>query len=122
MNKYFSLIAIAIIVVLGIFASGALIQDIWLNKRNKGVSGYVEKPNKSREDRIKEEEKALRERHNSVRIYAVSNRFEVWCMGTFPGKWKDAETLEEAREIVTAYYRKWAENCIGPEIPGTLVE
>lgn len=65
----------------------------------------------------------LRKEHDSVHIYAVSNKFEVWCMhGIVTGKWKDAETMEEARKIVNEYYIEWARNCIGPNPPGKLIE
>lgn len=65
----------------------------------------------------------LRKQNDSVHIYAVSNRFEVWCDHSIAkGKWKDAETLEEARQIVYEYYIQWAKNCIGPTPPGKKVE
>ena len=61
---------------------------------------------------------------NNLRIYCVtSNHYEVWTTGgIWPGKWKDAESLEAARKIVDDYYIKWAQNCIGPTPPGRLVE
>lgn len=65
----------------------------------------------------------LRKEHDSVHIYAVSNKFEVWCThGLATGKWKDAETLEDARRVVNEYYLEWARNCIGPVPAGKLVE
>jgi len=64
-----------------------------------------------------------------IKIYAVSNRFEVWDASGSPGLWETADTVEEARQIVDAYYWQWAKNIIGPELPkyrvmpdGELVE
>jgi hypothetical protein len=64
----------------------------------------------------------LRKRHDSVHIYAVSNHYEVWTMSVLKGKWKEAQTIEEARKIVDDYYREWARACIGPALPGERIE
>jgi hypothetical protein len=64
----------------------------------------------------------LRKRHDSVHIYAVENHYEVWSLGALKGKWKEAQTLEEARKVVDDYYLEWARACIGPTIPGVRIE
>jgi hypothetical protein len=82
-----------------------------------------QQPPAQKQKSVEEYAAGLRKDYDSVQIYAVSNRYEVWCMGgLFPGKWKDAETLDQARQIVNDYYLKWAENCIGPTPPGKRIE
>lgn len=76
----------------------------------------------SYEEKVEKKAAILRKSYDSVRICRVGEAYEVWCTGVLPGKLKDAATLEEARKIVDAYYREWAQNCIGPTLPGEAVE
>ena len=71
---------------------------------------------------LQEEADRLRKDFDSVHIYAVSNRYEVWCTHTVKDKWKDVETAEEAKRVVDEYYLDWARNCRGSKSEGKLVK
>ena len=63
------------------------------------------------------EAERLRESHDCIYVYAVSNRFEVWDIGKYGGHLRTAYTLHEARGIVDAYYVYWAKILIAPPRP-----
>lgn len=74
-----------------------------------------------RQKTVEEYAATLRKDHDSIHIYEVNGRYEVWS--TKPsGKWRDAATLEEARKIVADYYTQWAKNCMGDQTPANRIE
>lgn len=66
--------------------------------------------------------KKLRKDHNNIHIYMVDDRYEVWRSGVWAGKLETFDTLSGAQQYVADYYMEWARNCMGPIVPGELVE
>lgn len=62
------------------------------------------------------------ERPDYLAIYELDGRYSVWLTGTGQTKWRDADSLAQARKIVDDYFIEWAENCVGDEPPGRRVE
>jgi len=76
-----------------------------------------------RKGAVESEAERLRKSRDFISVYAVTNRFEVWKITPpFSRHLRTVETLEEAREVVDAYYVGWAEERIGPMPPGRKVE
>ena len=123
MKEYhYTMIALAIVLILSALVYFHVIP---VSRRAEDVLlGAKIEQAKIRTPTVEEYAARLRKENDSVHIYAVSNKFEVWCDSgiALMGKWKNAETIEEARKIVSDYYDEWARNCIGPIPPGKLVE